>query len=106
MGVFSTYARRSGHALLDRALSLPAAWTDAWERCCTVGMPADRAWATTPTWRGRCWSARARLASDVRHRHLVVVPGVPGIIPIAQSALSLRGGSCGVRSPPQVGMYG
>lgn len=48
IGVFFADARRYGHTRRDRALSLPAAWTAARERCRRAGMPAARAFTTKP----------------------------------------------------------
>jgi SRSO17 transposase len=48
IGVFLSYASPLGHALLDRELYLPQAWTDARERCRQAGIPADRRFATKP----------------------------------------------------------
>jgi SRSO17 transposase len=48
IGVFLGYASPLGHALLDRELYLPKAWTDDRERCWQAGIPADRPFATKP----------------------------------------------------------
>jgi SRSO17 transposase len=48
IGVFLAYASRHGHALLDRELYLPKAWTDDRDRCREAGIPADRGFATKP----------------------------------------------------------
>jgi SRSO17 transposase len=48
IGVFLAYASVHGHALLDRALYLPKAWTDDWERCKHAGVPAEQRFATKP----------------------------------------------------------
>jgi SRSO17 transposase len=48
IGVFLAYASRHGHTLLDRALYLPAAWTDDRERCRRAGIPEAHAFATKP----------------------------------------------------------
>lgn len=48
IGVFLGYASPLGHALLDRELYLPKAWTDAPERCRQAGIPAERRFATKP----------------------------------------------------------
>ena len=50
-GVNSKYiasASVHGHALLDRALYLPKAWTDAREHCAHAGVPAAQRLATQP----------------------------------------------------------
>lgn len=39
-------ASRYGHALIDRELYLPLAWTEGPERCAAAGVPADRAYAS------------------------------------------------------------
>jgi SRSO17 transposase len=46
IGVLLAYASVHGHALLDRALYLPQAWTDARERCEHAGVPAEQHFAT------------------------------------------------------------
>ncbi len=48
IGVFLTYASPRGHTFLDRALYLPASWTDDRERCRAAGIPDDVAFATKP----------------------------------------------------------
>ncbi len=48
IGVFLAYAGRSGHTFLDRALYLPASWTDDRARCRAAGIPDDVAFATKP----------------------------------------------------------
>jgi SRSO17 transposase len=48
IGVFLAYASRLGHALLDRELYLPKAWTDDRARCQQAGVPDARGFATKP----------------------------------------------------------
>lgn len=48
IGVFLTYASPRGHTFLDRALYLPASWTDDGARCRAAGIPDDVAFATKP----------------------------------------------------------
>jgi SRSO17 transposase len=48
VAVFLTYAARRGHALIDRALYLPASWTDDLDRCAAAGVPADVKFVTKP----------------------------------------------------------
>jgi len=48
VGVFLTYAGPSGHTFLDRALYLPASWTDDRARCRAAGIPDEVAFATKP----------------------------------------------------------
>ena len=48
IGVFLTYASPRGHTFLDRALYLPASWTDDRERCRAAGIPDEIAFATKP----------------------------------------------------------
>lgn len=48
VGVFLTYASARGHTFLDRALYLPASWTDDRARCQAAGIPDDVAFATKP----------------------------------------------------------
>jgi SRSO17 transposase len=48
IGVFLSYTRPLGHALLDRERSLPKEWTDGRARCRQAGIPADRPFATKP----------------------------------------------------------
>jgi SRSO17 transposase len=48
IGVFLTYASARGHTFLDRALYLPAGWTDDRDRCRAAGIPDEVAFATKP----------------------------------------------------------
>jgi len=48
IGVFLTYASPRGHTFLDRALYLPASWTDDRDRCRAAGIPDDIAFTTKP----------------------------------------------------------
>ncbi|MEE3853544.1 IS701 family transposase [Gordonia sp. LSe1-13] len=48
VAVYLTYATRSGHALIDRALYLPRSWTDDPDRCAAAKVPADVGFATKP----------------------------------------------------------
>ena len=48
VGVFLTYAGPRGHTFLDRALYLPASWTDDRARCRAAGIPDEAAFATKP----------------------------------------------------------
>lgn len=46
IGVFLAYRSMRGHALIDRQLYLPAAWTDDRERCREAGIPDEVGFAT------------------------------------------------------------
>src|SRR3954452_15764171 len=48
VGVFAAYASRHGHALIDRALYLPKAWTDDPARLAAAHVPPGTAFATKP----------------------------------------------------------
>jgi SRSO17 transposase len=48
VGVFLGYASRYGHALIDRRLYLPKAWTEDGERRGKASVPQDVAFATKP----------------------------------------------------------
>ena len=48
IGVFLSSASSLGHALLDRELYLPKAWTDDGARCQRAGIPDDRRFLTKP----------------------------------------------------------
>jgi SRSO17 transposase len=48
IGVLLAYASVHGHALLERALSLPQAWADDRERCEHAGVPTAPLCATQP----------------------------------------------------------
>ena len=48
LGVFLAYATPRGHALIDRELYLPTAWTDDPERCAAAGIPEETEFATKP----------------------------------------------------------
>ncbi|WP_083888780.1 IS701 family transposase [Actinoplanes missouriensis] len=46
VGVFLAYRSTRGHALIDRQLYLPAAWTDDRDRCRAAGIPDEVGFAT------------------------------------------------------------
>lgn len=48
VGVFLAYASPHGHALIDRALYLPKAWTTDRPRCAAAGVPTATGFATKP----------------------------------------------------------
>ena len=48
VGVFAAYVSRHGHALIDRALYLPEAWTDDPARLAAAHVPPGAAFATKP----------------------------------------------------------
>lgn len=48
IAVFLTYAAPRGHALIDRALYLPKAWTTDEDRCAAAGIPEGTVFATKP----------------------------------------------------------
>jgi SRSO17 transposase len=48
VAVYLTYATRSGHAFLDRALCLPKSWIQDPDRCARAGVPGDQRFATKP----------------------------------------------------------
>ena len=48
LGVFLAYTSRRGHALIDRELYLPAAWTEDPDRCSAAGIPEETEFATKP----------------------------------------------------------
>ncbi|MDB4932571.1 MAG: isftu1 [Myxococcaceae bacterium] len=48
VGVFLTYATPRGRTFLDRALYLPASWTEDPARCKAAGVPKDVGFATKP----------------------------------------------------------
>ncbi len=48
VGVFLGYRSARGHALIDRQLYLPQAWTDDRERCRAAGIPDEVGFATKP----------------------------------------------------------
>src|SRR4051812_19561149 len=58
IGVFLGYASRPGHALIDRALSLPEVWANDPARRRAAGVPAETSFATKPQL-GRQMLARA-----------------------------------------------
>jgi SRSO17 transposase len=53
IGVFAAYASRHGHALIDRALYLPKAWTDDPARLAAAHVPPEVGFATKPRLAGR-----------------------------------------------------
>lgn len=48
VAVFLTYVARRGHALIDRALYLPASWIEDPDRCQAAGIPDGVGFATKP----------------------------------------------------------
>jgi SRSO17 transposase len=48
VGVFAAYVSTKGHALIDRRLYLPKAWTDDADRLATAHVPEDVKFATKP----------------------------------------------------------
>jgi SRSO17 transposase len=48
LGVFLAYATPRGHALVDRELYLPTAWTEDRDRCAAAGIPETVEFATKP----------------------------------------------------------
>jgi len=48
IGVFAAYVSRHGHALIDRCLYLPKAWTEDPARLATAHVPEDVGFATKP----------------------------------------------------------
>ena len=48
VAVYLSYAAPGGHALIDRELYLPRAWTSDQARCQAAGIPADVGFATKP----------------------------------------------------------
>jgi SRSO17 transposase len=48
IGVFLAYRSSVGHALIDRQVYLPAAWTDDRDRCRAAGIPDEVEFATKP----------------------------------------------------------
>jgi hypothetical protein len=46
VGVFLAYRSARGHALIDRRLYLPQAWTDDRDRCRAAGIPDEVGFAT------------------------------------------------------------
>jgi SRSO17 transposase len=48
VGVFAAYVSRHGHALVDRALYLPKAWTDDPARLASAHVPPEAGFATKP----------------------------------------------------------
>jgi SRSO17 transposase len=48
VGTFLAYRSEAGHALIDRALYLPASWTDDRDRCRAAGIPDEVGFATKP----------------------------------------------------------
>lgn len=97
IGVFLAYVSERGHALVDKALYLPAAWTADRDRCRAAGVPADVAyqskadlamallrraragthlpgdWLTADAGYGEVPSFRDELATD-QWRYVVEVP--------------------------------
>jgi SRSO17 transposase len=98
VGVFMAYRSSRGHALIDRQLYLPQAWTDDRDRCRQAGIPDEVEFATkvemARTMLARAFAAGvpARLGDDGRGlRSVEVVAGLDG-----RTRPAARG-----RDPPQ-----
>src|SRR3954453_4219044 len=79
IGVFAAYASRHGHALIDRALYLPKAWTDDPARLAAAHVPPGITFATKP-----------RLALTIVGR--AIAAGVPFAWVAADSVYGVGGG--------------
>ncbi len=104
IGVFLAYVSERGHALVDKALYLPAAWTADRDRCRAAGVPAAVAyqskadlalallrraragthlpgdWLTADAGYGEVPSFRDELATD-QWRYVVEVPSTHAVFP-------------------------
>ena len=61
VGVFMAYRSAHGHALIDRQLYLPQAWTDDRDRCRAAGVPDEVEFATKVQMARTCWPGRSPL---------------------------------------------
>jgi SRSO17 transposase len=50
VAVWLVYPTSAGHALVDRELSVPRAWTDDADRCRAAGIPDQAGFATSRPW--------------------------------------------------------
>jgi SRSO17 transposase len=53
VAVYLVYAGSRGHAVIDRDLYLPRAWTNDPDRLQAAGVPDEVGFATSPPWRRR-----------------------------------------------------
>jgi SRSO17 transposase len=105
IGVFLAYRSKWGHALIDRELYLPKAWTEDRDRCEDAGIPAETAFATKPALARRmlrrAWDAglEARWVTadevyggDSKFRQLLEKQGMGYVVAVScQQRLCLHG---------------
>ena len=109
VSVHLTYATPAGHALIDRELYLPRAWTNDPQRCQVAGIPDDRRFATKPALAGQMITAavgqvQARwvagdevYGADPRLREQIADLGLGYVLAVACSHhIPTRNGSCRV----------
>jgi SRSO17 transposase len=95
IGVFVSYASRSGHALIDRQLYLPRAWAENDARLRKASVPEDVAFATKPTMAREMLAAAldagvpcafvladALYGSDYRFRRMLEDRGQPYVLAV------------------------
>jgi SRSO17 transposase len=89
VGVFLAYVSAQGHALVDKALYLPQAWTSDRQRCREAGIPADVVYQTKAEL-GLAMLRRARQAGHLRAQWVTADAGY-GEVPTLRDTLHAEG---------------
>jgi SRSO17 transposase len=89
VGVFLAYVSAQGHALIDKALYLPAAWTDDRQRCREAGVPEEIGYQT----KAELGLAMLRRAQQAGHLTATWVTGDSGYgeVPTLRDTLDAEG---------------
>ena len=89
LGVFLAYASARGHALVDRRLVLPRAWTDDPARCRAAGVPAGSGYQSKAAL-GLAMLRQARAAGHLEG-NWVAGDDAYGMVPTLRDALAAEG---------------
>jgi SRSO17 transposase len=89
VAVFLAYVSAQGHALVDKALYLPGAWTDDRDRCRAAGVPEEIGYQTKAEL-GLGLLHRARQAGHLQAKWVTGDSGY-GEVPTLRDALDLEG---------------
>ncbi len=98
IGVFAAYVSCHGHALIDRALYLPKAWTDDLVRMAAAHVPQKTGFATKDLTRNKRIKQRTKRIRESVYRASPWTPAACSSDMKDWSAFSMSGG--GVCSPP------
>jgi SRSO17 transposase len=89
LGVFLAYVSARGHALVDKRLYLPPAWTDAPARCRAAGVPEEVGYQSLAEL-GLAMLRQARAAGHLQG-HWVAADDAYGKVPTLRDALDAEG---------------